>query len=279
MKICAYAKINLTLDVVGKRHDGYHNVDMIMQTVGLCDTITAERILSGIELSGTGSLSYDKTNLAFKAAKLFFDVTGIRGGVRLHIDKRIPMCAGMAGGSADAAAVLRALNLLYGNKLPAKLMSRISANLGADVPYCLRGGTARAEGIGEIITPIRPLPKKTVVIAKPPVSVSTPAAYASLDFSDMEHPDTAAAAAAIEKGDTDTLYELMGNSFERSIFNLHPEIGSIKDTLLSLGARAALMSGSGSAVFGIFEDDALAKKAFEVLGEKYKETFLTHTNE
>lgn len=279
MKICAYAKINLTLDVVGKRHDGYHNVDMIMQTVGLCDTITAERILSGIELSGTGSLSYDKTNLAYKAAKLFFDVTGIRGGVRLHIDKRIPMCAGMAGGSADAAAVLRALNLLYGNKLPAKLMSRISANLGADVPYCLRGGTARAEEIGEIITPIKPLPKKTVVIAKPPVSVSTPAAYASLDFSDMEHPDTAAAAAAIEKGDTDTLYELMGNSFERSIFNLHPEIGSIKDTLLSLGARAALMSGSGSAVFGIFEDDALAKKAFEVLGEKYKETFLTHTNE
>ena len=279
MKINAYAKINLVLDVVEKRPDGYHNVDMIMQTVGLCDVITAEKIFSGIELSGTGTLSYDKTNLAYKAAKLFFDVTGIKSGARLHIQKNIPMCAGMAGGSTDAAAVLTALNEIFGNPIGKKMLLGISANLGADVPYCIAGGTARAQGIGEIITPIKALPKKTLVIAKPPVSVSTPKAYASLDFATMEHPDTEAAAKAIEKGDTDTLYTLMGNSFEDSVFRMHPEIGDIKSKLISSGAKAALMSGSGSAVFGIFEDDTLAASACDSLRSKYEETFLTYTNE
>lgn len=279
MKINAYAKINLVLDVVKKRADGYHNVDMILQSVGLCDTIRAEKIFSGIELSGTGTLKYDKTNLAYKAAKLFFDVTGIRSGARIHIEKRIPFCAGMAGGSADAAAVLKALNLLHGKKLSKRVLSKISASLGADVPYCLNGCTARAQGIGEVITPIKPLPQKTIVIVKPPISVSTPDAYASLDFDNMHHPDTQAAVKAIESGNTEELYSLMGNSFENSIFKMHPEIEKIKTELSALGANAALMSGSGSAVFGIFEDSTLAQKAYDIFKERYKETFLTFTNE
>ena len=139
MKINAYAKINLTLNVVEKRNDGYHNVDMLMQSVSLCDDIQIEKIFSGIELSGTGNLTYDKTNLAYKAAKLFFDVSGVRGGARIYINKNIPMCAGMAGGSSDAAAVLKGLNTLYGNPISKSVLLKIASRLGADVPFCILG--------------------------------------------------------------------------------------------------------------------------------------------
>ncbi len=279
MKINAYAKINLMLNIVGKRPDNYHEVDMIMQSIGLCDVLHMEKIFSGIELSGTGTLPYDETNLAYKAAKLFFDVTGIRSGVRIHIQKNIPTCAGMGGGSADCAAVLTGLNSMHGKVLNPKVLSSVSASLGADVPFCLKGGTARAQGIGEIITPIKPLPSKTVVVVKPPVSVSTPKAYGGLDLENLDHPDTSRATEAIEKSDLKTLYTLMGNSFEKSIFRDFPEIGSVKTQMLSLGADVSLMSGSGSAVFGIFEDEVLAKTAFDTFKKSYKETYLTKTNE
>jgi len=277
MKIKAYAKINLVLNIVDKRSDGYHNVDMIMQTVGLCDIIKVERMFNSIELSGTGPLNYDETNLAYKAAKLFFDVTGIQAGAKIHIQKNIPMCAGMAGGSTDAAAVLSLLNLLYGKPLSKKVLAKISSKLGADVPFCILGGTARATGIGEIITPITPLGKKTVVIAKPPISISTPWAYSSLNYSSLKHPDTESAVRAIEKGDTEALYELMGNSFEESVFMKYPQIKKIKEKMLSFGARASLMSGSGSAVFGIFEDNDYAKKAYDEFKAQYHEVYITHT--
>lgn len=277
MKIKAHAKINLTLNIIGKREDGYHDVDMIMQTVGLHDIITIEKILTSIELSGTGSLTYDETNLAYKAAKLFFDVTGIRSGARIFVDKRIPMCAGMAGGSSDAAAVLKGLNILYGKPLSQRVLSKISSRLGADVPYCLMGSTARATGIGDIIAPIKPLESVPVVIVKPPVSVSTPKAYASLDYPSLVHPDADTAQRAIEKGDRQALYNMMENSFEASIFKSFPIIKDIKSKMLSMGADASLMSGSGSAVFGIFENGKKAKEAYNYFKEMYKDVFLTQT--
>ena len=277
MKINAYAKINLTLNVTGKRSDGYHNVDMIMQSVSLCDHINIEKIFSGIYLTGTGSLAYDKTNLAYKAAKLFFDMAGVRGGARIHIQKNIPMCAGMAGGSSDAAAVLKGLNTLYGNPISKSVLLRLGARLGADVPFCISSVTSRAEGIGDIITPIAPMPRKCVLIVKPPISVSTPEAYASLDFENMAHPDAVRAIHAIESGNMPMLYSAMANSFEYSIFKKYPEIASIKAKLTELGADASLMSGSGSAVFGIFEDDAKAQSAHDIFKKDYTDVFICHT--
>ncbi len=277
MKIKAHAKINLTLNIIGKREDGYHDVDMIMQTVGLCDIITIEKTLTSIELSGTGPLSYDETNLAYKAAKLFFDVTGIRSGARIFVDKRIPMCAGMAGGSSDAAAVLKGLNIIYGKPLSPRVLSKISSRLGADVPYCLMGSTARATGIGDIIVPIKPLGTAAVVIVKPPVAVSTPKAYASLDYPSLVHPDADMAQKAIERGDRQALYNMMENSFELSVFKSFPVIKDIKLKMLSMGADASLMSGSGSAVFGIFENEEKAKEVYDYFKDMYKDVFLTQT--
>lgn len=277
MKVKAKAKINLTLNIVEKRPDGYHNVDMIMQTLDFGDIVYVDKTLSGIELTGTGSLNYDETNLAFKAAKLFFDVTGIRGGAKIHIQKNIPMCAGMAGGSADAAAVLKALNLLCGKPLSQKRLASVSKRLGADVPYCIRGGTVRALGIGDKLIKLAPLGKVKTVVVKPPVAVSTAEAYGSLNLDSLYHPDTEKAADAILKGDRKTLYSLMGNSFEDSIFTIHPVLSEIKDTLISLGADVSLMSGSGSAIFALFEDEEKALKAYEYFKDKYDEVFLTET--
>ena len=278
MKTIARSKINLMLNVVGKRPDGYHNVDMIMQTLEFGDVVCVEKILSGIEIDGTGSIPYDETNLAYKAAKLFFDVSSVRGGAKIYIEKHIPVCAGMAGGSTDAAAVLRCLNELYGKPLSTKVLTRISAKLGADVPYCVSGGTARAEGIGEILTPIRPLGNVWVVVVKPCISISTPWAYSSLDHSVMPHPDTQKAVELLEEGNRKALYGIMGNSFEMSVFKKYPEIEDIKSKLLELGADGALMSGSGSTVFGLYEDESKAEKAFEYFKTKYKEVFLTQTS-
>ena len=278
MKIKAHSKINLTLNVVGKRPDGYHDVDMIMQTLDFGDIVHVEKMLSNIEISGTGNnVPYDESNIAYKAAKLFFDVTGIRGGAKIHIEKNIPVCAGMAGGSTDAAAVLKCLNQLYGKPLALKVLSKISASLGADVPYCILGGTARAQGIGEVLTPLIPFGKVWAVVVKPCISISTPWAYSCLKYNTMAHPDTEAAAKAIEGGNREVVYSLMGNSFEESVFEKYPEISEIKEKLLSLGADGALMSGSGSTVFGLFEDKAKATEGYEHFKTKYKEVILTHT--
>ena len=277
MKINAYAKINICLDVVGKRPDGYHDVDMIMQNISLYDSIDIEKTFSGIELGGTGPLSYDKTNLAYRAAELFFDSSGIKGGARIHIQKRIPMCAGMAGGSADAAAVLKGLNLLYGKPLALPVLTKIGARLGADVPFCILGKTARACGIGDKLTKIPPLPQKNILVVKPPVAVSTPEAYAGLDFENMDHPDIEKAICAIENGDMNSLYREMGNSFEYSIFRKHPKIANIKAKMLELGADASLMSGSGSAVFGIFENEDRLSEAYNMFKKEYNEVFRAYT--
>ena len=266
------------LNVVGKRSDGYHNVDMIMQTLDFGDIVYVDRIFSGIEISGTGNVPYDETNLAYKAAKLFFDVASVRGGAKIFIEKNIPVCAGMAGGSTDAAAVMCALNELYGKPLSAKVLTKISSRLGADVPYCISGGTCRAEGIGEILTPLKPFGKVWAVVVKPCISISTPWAYSSLNHETMPHPDTAKAVNLLNEGKRKELYAIMGNSFEQSVFQKYPEIQSIKEKLAELGADGALMSGSGSTVFGLFENEPDAKKAYDYFKDKYKEVFLTHTS-
>ena len=279
MKTIARSKINLMLNIVGKRPDGYHDVDMIMQTLDFGDVVCVDKIHSGIEIDGTGSIPYDETNLAYKAAKLFFDVSSVRGGAKIYIEKHIPVCAGMAGGSTDAAAVLRCLNELYGKPLSTKVLTKISAKLGADVPYCISGGTARAEGIGEILTPLNPLGRVWTVVVKPCISISTPWAYSSLDHEVMPHPDTRKAADLLKEGKREELYKIMGNSFEMSVFKKYPEIESIKAKLADLGADGSLMSGSGSTVFGLFEDKDKAEKAFEYFKTKYREVFLTQTSD
>ncbi len=278
MKIKAHSKINLTLNIVGKRSDGYHDVDMIMQTLDFGDVVHVEKMLSQIEISGTGNnVPYDETNIAYKAAKLFFDVTGIRGGAKIHIEKNIPVCAGMAGGSTDAAAVLKCLNTLYGKPLALKVLAKISAKLGADVPYCILGGTSRAQGIGEILTPLKAFGKVWTVVVKPCISISTPWAYSGLKYDTMAHPDTEETAVAIEEGKRQLVYGMMGNSFEESVFAKFPEIEQIKEKLKTMGADGALMSGSGSTVFGLYEDKAKAEEAYEYFKTKYKEVILTYT--
>jgi 4-diphosphocytidyl-2-C-methyl-D-erythritol kinase len=187
------------------------------------------------------------------------------------------MCAGMAGGSSDAAAVMKALNSLYGNPLSERCLTEVSSVLGADVPFCIRGGTMRAEGIGDILTPVSPMPQKRLLIVKPPISVSTPEAYAGLELSKMPHPDTQAAVDALKKGDMNALYNCMGNSFEYSIFRKAPEIADVKNKILSFGADASLMSGSGSAVFGIFENEKRLHDAFEYFKDKYDDVFISRT--
>lgn len=275
MEITANAKINLILDVTGKRADGYHDVKMIMQTLEFGDTVTIEKARCGIALSGTGALLYDKTNLAYKSAELFFKKSGIVGGADIHIEKRIPICAGLAGGSSDAAAVLILLNELYGEPFTNDELCRAGALLGADIPFCIAKGTMLAEGIGDILTPVKAFPTKSILIVKPPIDISTPWAYKSLDLSTAKHPQVDRALAFMECGDLEALYKIMENIFEEPVFKKYPEVADIKRRMKELGADAALMSGSGPTVFGIFENDKFAEKAYNELKIKYNETFLT----
>lgn len=278
MTINAYAKINLTLDVVRKRDDGYHDVDMIMQTVGLCDKITVEKAPEGITLSGTGkNLPYDESNLAHKAAKLFLEESETPGGAKIHIEKNIPICAGLGGGSSDAAAVLCGLNELYGAPFSKDDLAKLGAKLGADVPFCILKGTASASGIGDVIKPLPKLPKYPVVLIKTEIDISTPWAYKSLDLGALNHPNTKHAVQCIQNGDFNTLWQVCGNAFESAVFKHYPEIREIKEKTALFGASLALMSGSGSTVFGIFEDEGKAKAAYDFFKDKIKETFLTST--
>lgn len=276
MKITANAKINLILDVESERPDGYHNVKMIMQTLEFGDTVTVNKSESGIRLNGSGSkLAYDSTNLAYKSAELFFEKTGIHGGADIYIEKKIPICAGLAGGSSDAAAVLILLNELYQKPFEDKELLRLGALLGADVPFCIAKGTMLSEGIGDILTPLKPFPKKTVLIVKPEIDVPTPWAYKSLKLDEITHPDTKSAVKCIENGNTYKLYGIMENIFEKPVFEKYPIVGSIKQKMKDFGADAALMSGSGPTVFGIFENPKLAGYAYNEFKNKYNETILT----
>lgn len=275
----SFAKINLTLDVLGRRENGYHNIETIMQTVSLFDLIVIDKAPYGIQL--TSNLKYlptNEKNLAYKATKAFFAHTGIKGGVRITIHKNIPVSAGLAGGSGNCAAVLCAMNKLFNARLGTDTLCEIGTALGADVPYCIHGGTQLACGIGEILTPLPHMQKTTILIVKPPINISTAAIYEQIDaISAPQHPDAAAVISALEHKNTAELAKNLCNVMELVTEKLHPVIKGIKHKMILNGALGAVMSGSGPSVFGIFDDEYKAKLSHDSFSHQYKDVFLVNT--
>lgn len=264
----AYAKVNLALDVIRRRDDGYHEVRMIMQTVGLHDTLTFTKCeKSGITITtDKAELPVDESNLIYKAAKLIMETHSIEQGVKIELQKKIPMAAGMAGGSTDAAAVFHGMNEMFELGMTEDEMCTLGVKIGADVPYCIQGGTALAEGIGEILTKIKEAPSCFVLIAKPDVDVSTKYVYENLHVNDLSrHPNIDRIKAAIEAGDLYEMAECMENVLETVTVKAYPVIEEIKRFMKEQGALKALMSGSGPTVFGIFEREEKAQAAYEAL--------------
>ena len=270
MKLRALAKINLGLDVTGKREDGYHEVRMVMQTIQMYDQLEIKESKEpGIRLTtNLPFLPCNDGNLVYKAAKLLMDEFQVKGGVDIHLEKFIPVAAGMAGGSSDAAAALVGINRLFKLGLSQKELMDRAVNIGADVPYCVMRGTALAEGIGEKLTRITQVPDCFVLIGKPGINVSTKAAYESLQLDKISsHPDIDGMIGDIERGDLLAMTQKMGNVFEPGIIEKYPVIGEIKALMESHGALKAMMSGSGPTVFGIFDDREKMEAAAEVLRE------------
>lgn len=278
-EICvkAYAKLNLSLDVLGKLGNGYHEMKMVMQSASLSDEIRITLNESGTITIGSnfGFLPKDGKNIAVKAAECFFARTGLVGqGVEIYLKKRIPVGAGLGGGSSDAAAVLRGLNELTGAGLAVKELEQLGETLGSDVPFCVRGGTVLATGRGEILRSVSPLPDCGIVICKPRFSIRTPDLFAKIDGRKSSiHPDTDGLLEAIAGADLDGAARRMYNVFEDVLPRNCREIGTIKSALLDAGALGAVMSGTGSAVLGIFADEDSAKAAAEVLKQNYRECF------
>lgn len=259
----AYAKVNLALDVLRRRPDGYHEVRMIMQTVDICDDLTMEKTVEpGITLQIEGAaLPADADNLAYRAAALLIEKENIREGVRIVLKKRIPIAAGMAGGSSDAAAVLRGMNALFGLGYSTEKLQKIGVKLGADIPYCIQGGTMLSEGIGEILTPLSAPPACHLVVAKPDIDVSTAFVYRHLQADRLPfHPDIDGMAAALEAGDLRGMTDRMGNVLETVTVREYPIIDQLKKLMCGTGAENALMSGSGPTVFGIYRDQEKARE-------------------
>lgn len=277
----ARAKINLSLDVLGKRTDGYHEVEMVMQTIDLCDHLTlTRRDDDRIQLISTaGFVPTDERNLAFQAASLLAARMDVKGrGVTIHLDKRIPVAAGLAGGSSDAAAVLRGLNKLWELRLSPFELAHIGAEIGSDVPFCVYGGTAVARGRGELLEPLETRPSFWVILAKPALAVSTADVYAALDITAItEHPRAETMVAALREGAIGAVAAALGNVLEIVTFQKHPEVARLKDQMLRLGAQAALMSGSGPTVFGLTEREQRAKRIYNELRRSLKEVYLCHT--
>lgn len=259
-----YAKINLALDVTGVRDNGYHDVRMIMQSVDLHDTLKLTRTETPeITLSvGSASLPTGPGNLVYDAAKLMFDRYGLEGGVSITLDKRIPMSAGLAGGSSDAAATLRGINRLFELGLSSEELCNLGVTLGADIPYCIIGGTALAEGIGEIITPLPAMPACRILLVKPPAGVSTGFVYKNLNMDALDHPDVDGMIDAIKRGSYVGVTSRMGNVLESVTLAHCPEIATIKTQMQTLGADGVLMSGSGPTVYGIFPTKEAASFAY-----------------
>ena len=264
LKLNAYAKINLGLDVIGRLPNGYHEVKMIMQSVGICDELTFEKQPSGITVTtDSGELPTDENNLIYRAAKLLLDTCAVKEGVRIHLTKRIPIAAGMAGGSTDAAATLKAVNQLFRFGKTKEELMELGVKIGADVPYCILGGTALAEGIGERLTPLPPMPDCHLLVTKPDINVSTKYVYTTLDAAPiLFHPDIDGMTAAILAGDLTGITAKLGNVLETVTVPAHPIISKIKEKFLELGSDGVLMSGSGPTVFGIFSDKTAAEKAY-----------------
>ena len=262
-----------------KRNDGYHDLKMIMQTVSLCDIVTIASKPQGITVnSNLGYLPTDENNLAYKAAADFFKESGISGGADIFINKKIPVAAGLAGGSTDAAAVLRALNQLHDTGLSRDRLCEIGLKLGADVPYCLIGGTMLAEGIGEKLTQLADMPHCYVVLCKPPFAVSTREVYQEIDSVPLtQRPDTEGMKQALENGDYQGVCGRLMNVMETVTATKRRQIGEIRSVLRENGADATLMSGSGPTVYGLFSDRTAADAAATALARRFSETFLTET--
>lgn len=279
LEIKAYAKINLGLDVVRRLENGYHEVKMVMQTVGIYDVLTFEKTPEGIIITtDSGELPTDENNLIYKAARLMKERYGITEGVRIHLQKNIPIAAGMAGGSTDAAATLRGVNELFELGASKQELMELGVKIGADVPYCVLGGTALAEGIGEKLTSLQSAPDCFVLVAKPDINVSTKFVYEHLDATGVEkHPDIDGMVEAIAQGNLQGIVERMENVLESVTIPAHPIIDTIKSRMKELGAANSLMSGSGPTVFGIFTEKEAAERAYEQMkAEKFaKQLFMT----
>lgn len=282
IQLKALAKINLGLDVLRRREDGYHEVKMIMQTISLCDELELrKRKQPGIQIrTNLHYLPTNENNLVYKAAQLLMEEFQIGDGIAIQLQKRIPVAAGMAGGSSDAAAVLWGMNQMYGLGLSRKGLMERGVRLGADVPYCVLRGTALAEGIGERLRTLPPMPKCYILLAKPGISVSTRFVYENLHANDLkpeQHPDVDAMIEAMKEKDLGLLTARMGNVLELVTVPAHPVIEEIKRYMLEAGALGAMMSGSGPTVFGIFDTQAKARKAYHAMraGRLAKQLYLT----
>ncbi|MGN8921398.1 4-(cytidine 5'-diphospho)-2-C-methyl-D-erythritol kinase [Lachnospiraceae bacterium HCP28S3_F9] len=270
LELKALGKINLGLDVLGRRDNGYHDVRMVMQTVYLYDQIKIERTKEpGIQLStNLFYLPVNENNLAYQAANLLMEEFQISEGVKITLDKHIPVAAGMAGGSSNAATVLFGINQMFSLGLSQKELMERGVTLGADVPYCIMRGTVLAEGIGEILTPLPDMPKCYILIAKPPISVSTKMVYEKLDAHEIqEHPDIDGILHGLENQDLQQIASCMGNVLEKVTIEEYPVIEEIKSVMKDNGALNAMMSGSGPTVFGIYDDKQQAKNAASKIKE------------
>lgn len=275
----AYAKLNITLDITARREDGYHEMCMVMQSVELSDEV---RITTGTGQGFSARTNFSflpdgEKNIAVQAARLFCGEMGIDpGGMLIELEKRIPVGAGMAGGSTDAAAVLRALDRLYGTKLGYDKLCELGGRLGSDVPFCIAGGTMLAEGRGDILTELPDFPDCFIVVCKPRFSISTKMLFSRIDAGKIEHhPDTAGVIEAIENENVAEIARRMYNVFEPVLPRRFAAIGDIKRRLIDSGAIGACMTGTGSAVFGVFESRRAAQRAHDSLRRNYQETFLT----
>ena len=275
--LTAPAKINLALDILGTRPDGYHDMRMVMQTISLCYTVTVEETAAGFELQTDGDfIPAGKKTLEQWAAEAFFEAIGQpMPGLRVTLEKVTPAYAGLGGGSADVAALLRILRDTYAPGLPAEELERIGFTVGSDMPFCVRGGTALAEGRGEVLTDLTPLPDCWFVLCKPDFGIPTPSLFARVDGGELTHrPDINGMRLALETGDLPGVAARLGNVFEGVLPEEYHEVFHIKKRLMELSALNAAMSGSGPTVFGVFAEQETARRAAEVLKETYQQTYL-----
>lgn len=279
MLVKAFAKINLSLDIVGKREDGYHLLEMVMQNIDLHDDILIEEIDEGIILSCNKEyVPVDERNIAYKAAKLLIQAKNIDKGVRIEITKRIPVAAGLAGGSADAAAVLIGMNELFGLGMSTEELMVEGLRLGADVPYCIVGGTCLCEGVGEIVTPLKPFKDLVVLLVKPPFGVSTKDAYGSFEIDKInKHVNTEKLIKAMDEKDLDGVNYYSRNLLENVVLRKYPVLKNIKQTLARNGSVVTLMSGSGPTIYGIFKDIRGAENAAKIVSRNNNEVIITRT--
>ena len=281
LELKALGKLNLGLDILGQMENGYHEVRMVMQTVYLYDRVLLEKT-EGDEIQIRSNLAYlpnNENNIAYKAAAILKEEFHIKGGIRITLEKHIPVAAGMAGGSSNAAAVLYGINRMFSLGLSQEELMERGVKLGADVPYCIMRGTVLAEGIGEILTPLPAMPRCTVLVAKPPISVSTKLVYEKLDAHEIEdHPDIDGVLEGLERQDLKKIASSMGNVLERVTVEEYPVIEEIKEMMKENGALNAMMSGSGPTVFGLYSDKRMAKEAAQKIKESgiAKQVYVTN---